>query len=511
MSVALVTLASVIMAPQDGFSNRTHDWRIGPVVYQVFVDRFAPSKSLDQKRALYSSPRSLKNWDEAPKPGKRNADLGLYSHELEFWGGDLQSLQSKLPYTRQLGADVLYLLPIHQALTNHRYDAQDYAKIAPEYGDDGSLKSLAKAIHAGGQRLVLDGVFNHMGRTSPMFQAALSNPNDPHRDWYYFGNEYAGGYRGWAGVANLPALRIENPKVQEYLWKGKSSIVKKFLKLGADGWRLDVGFELGPQALSSITRHAHQAKEGSLVVGEILGYPSDWFPAVDAVCDFTSLSLVRSALDGKLTGGRVGRMLQQRVDDAGLDNTLRSWLHLDNHDTPRIANQVPDQRSREFLYALQMSLPGSPVLYYGSELGMTGAGDPQNRAPMRWDTADKSNTLLAWIKRLVTVRRNHSALRYGGFKALETDRLIAFVRTSEKLSQTVIVVANPTTDSVTETFVTRVGKLMSWGELRDQLSPTVDRSVNGLMTVTLPPRTIRIYAPDMTRRNGYSPYDRVDR
>lgn len=207
----------------------------------------------------------------------------------------------------------------------------------------------------------------------------------------------------------------------------------------------------------------------------------------------------------------MGRMLQQRVDDAGLDNTLRSWLHLDNHDTPRIASQVPDEKSRQFLYALQMTLPGSPVLYYGSELGMTGQGDPQNRAPMRWDMADKSNTMLTWVRRLIALRRSHQVLRYGGFKALETDRLIAFVRTSEKLSQTAIIVANPTADSVTETFTTRVGKLMSWGELRDQLSRTVDRSVNGLMTVTLPPRSVRIYVPDMTRRNGYSPYDRVDR
>lgn len=499
------------MTSQDAFSGRTKDWRIGPVVYQVFVDRFAPSANLVVKQKLYAAPRKLMGWNDTPKPGRRNDQLGLYSHELEFWGGDLESVSTKLGYVREVGADVLYLLPIHQSLTNHRYDAQDYAKIAPEYGTESDLQDLARQLHKKGMKLVLDGVFNHMGRTSPMFQAALKNPDDPRRDWYYFGKEYPLGYRGWAGVANLPALRVENPAVQSYLWKGKSSIVKNYLRLGADGWRLDVAFELGPTALRGITTSAHQTKKGSLVVGEILGYPSDWFPSVDGVCDFFSIRVVRECMDGTMTGGRAGRVLQDRVDDAGLENTLRSWIHLDNHDTPRIASQVSDPAARHFLFALQMSLPGSPLVYYGSELGMTGEGDPQNRAPMRWDLAAKSNADLEWIKKLTAVRKAVPALRYGGFKALETDRLIGFCRTADTLADTAIVLANPTSHPVTETVSTRVGKLMSWGRLKDRLSTVVDMSVNGLMTVTIQPRSVRIYTPDMSRSNGYSPYDRVDR
>jgi glycosidase len=158
------------------FAKRERDWRNGAIVYQVLIDRFAPSARLDAKRGLYPPPKVLRDWSDLPKPGSYLSDAQLNSQELEFWGGDLASLSKQLDYVQQLGADVLYLNPIHLAYTNHKYDALDFQEISPEFGDRTDFIRLAADVHARGMKLVLDGVFNHMGRNAPIFQDAITNP-----------------------------------------------------------------------------------------------------------------------------------------------------------------------------------------------------------------------------------------------------------------------------------------------------------------------------------------------
>jgi cyclomaltodextrinase len=510
MLMAGLTLALLMTIPTTArAADRAHDWRYGPVVYQVFVDRFAPPANLEAKRAIIRPPRRLHPWSELPRPGVYDAKLGIWTHEIDFWGGDLASLSDKLDYIAKLGADVLYLTPVHRAFTNHKYDAQDYKTVSPEFGTRADLLALAAKVHGRGMRLMLDGVFNHMGKTSPMFQSARQDPGSRYRDWFYFGNEYRDGYRAWAGAGNLPALRLENPAVRDYLWNGRDSVVQGYLREGIDGWRLDVAFELGPAILSELTRAAHSARPDSVVVGEISGYPAGWFPAVDGVFNFYALTVAKEMLHGAISGGRAGRMLDHMAADAGIENLLRSWLLLDNHDTPRLADQLPAIAERRLAQALQFTLPGAPVIYYGSELGMTGSGDPQNRAPMRWDLVTDANPDLAWIRRLIALRRQHPALRYGDFTALDTETLLAFTRTTGQLRDTVLVAINPTDRPCKEAFATRVGRLMSWGELEDVLTGERIRTVEGMLTVEMPPRSVRIWTPIVAPTNGYSPYNRV--
>ncbi len=498
-----------VAVPTNSFTAREQDWRVGPVVYQIFVDRFAPPSNRNAKRAEIRPPRVFKNWSDLPVPGKPIKVLGLYSHELEFWGGDFESLRSRLDHVSKLGADVVYLNPIHKAFSNHKYDAEDFAKIDPAYGTEKQFQSLAQDIHARKMKLMLDGVFNHMGKSSPIFQEASASPTDRFRDWFYFDPKYPIGYRGFSGVGNLPALNLENPEVADYLWSGKNSIVQKYLDEGADGWRLDVAFELGPTILNEITSAAHRVKPGSAVVGEISGYPSDWFPAVDGVFNFSSIQLVTQMLEGNAAGGRVGLALNHLVLDSGIEHLLRSWLLIDNHDTSRFASKVPDLANRKLIWAMQMSLPGAPVIYYGSELGMEGDGDPQNRAPMRWDLATDKNENLAWVSRLIRLRKASPALRYGDFVAMDTNQLLAFARTTDKVLDTRLVVLNPTSAPVKEFFPVRVGRLMSWGSLTDALTGERIHVINGMVTVNLPPKTVRIYQADADAEHGYSPYHRI--
>jgi glycosidase len=166
---ALVSTGALAASDAPDFEKRERDWRNGAIVYQVLVDRYVPSANLQAKRALYPAPKVLRDWAEPAQPGVYLQDAKLNSQELDFWGGDLQSLATRLDHIQQLGADVLYLNPIHLAYTNHKYDALDFKAISPEYGTRQDFKALAADVHQRGMKLVLDGVFNHMGRNAPKF------------------------------------------------------------------------------------------------------------------------------------------------------------------------------------------------------------------------------------------------------------------------------------------------------------------------------------------------------
>jgi glycosidase len=510
MLMAAIVASALTNSTTPDFDVLRRDWRAGPVVYQVFVDRFVPSANLPAKMHLIEPPRRWMPWDQKPKAGKLLPEFGVWSHELEFWGGDLPSLQTKLDYIQGLGADVLYLQPIHKAWTNHKYDAQDYRQISPELGTRQDLKQLATNLHSRKMRLVLDGVFNHIGRTSPQFQNAESDPSSPERQRFTFGPQYPHGVKSWFGVRNLVVLNHDSEAVQNDLYTGQNSVVREYLRDGIDGWRLDVAFELGPKVLAEITKAAHDEKPGSLIVGEINGYPADWFPEVDGVYNFYAMTLATQMMEGNLKGRRVARMLETMVADAGLENILRSWLHLDNHDTPRLASRVPRWTDRKLLIGLQMSLPGSPVVYYGTELGMKGPGDPANRAPMEWARVDKNPPELAWVKQCIAMRKALPSLQYGEFRALDSDQLLAFVRSTDQLKEAAVVIVNPTSRPVRETLTVRLGKLMSWGELSDHFTQKRIRVINGIAELDVPARSIQVFRVVTEPNQGHSPYEKID-
>lgn len=493
------------------FDAREKDWRNGAIVYQVLVDRFAPSANLEAKRGLYPPPKVLRRWDEVPARGTYLGDAKLWSHEIEFWGGDLASLSGKLGYIRDLGAEVLYLNPVHLAYTNHKYDALDYLGISPEFGTQQDMQGLIEAVHANGMKLVLDGVFNHMGRNSPAFQEALANPRSHYRDWFVWGAGFPGGARVWMDAENLPELNLENPAVRDHVYATPGSVVQSYLGRGVDGWRLDVAYDIGFRYLGELTEAAHRRKPGSLVVGEIANYPAEWFPHVDAVMDFTLREIIIRMAKSEIAAPVAARMVDGMIADAGTEPMLKSWLMLDNHDTARIGTTLPDQSKRRLAQVLQFTLPGSPNLYYGSELGMTGGGDPEMRAPMRWDWLSDGNPTLAWTRRLIALRKQHRALRVGDFRLLGTERLFAFERHTDRVEDAVIVLANPSSTTITEMVLIPDSKLQNMSRLRNLLDPSAPPvpMVSSLISVTLAPDSVLVLAPDVSAKAGYTPYKRI--
>ncbi len=495
------------------FAERERDWRNGAIVYQVLVDRFVPAANLEAKRALYPAPKVLRKWSETAKPGTYLEDAKLTSHEIDFWGGDLQSFRTKLDHIQALGATALYINPIHLAYTNHKFDPLDFQKISPEYGDREDFKRLAADAKARGLKVVLDGVFNHMGRNAPIFQEAMQNPASPWRDWFAIGPQYKGGARVWTGFQNHPELNLENPAVRRYLYEAPDSVVRSYLRDGADGWRLDTAFELGLPYLRALTDAAHAEKPGSLVVGEIVNYPAQWLNSMDSVMNFTVRTILIGAAKGEIAPATANRMFDRVIADSGIEPMLKSWMVIDNHDIARIATQFPDVAQRRLVQSLQFTLPGSPNVYYGVEVGMVGGGDPENRSPMRWDLMSEQNPEYQWMKKLIGLRKEHRALRIGNFRTIESERLIAFERFTDRALDTVLIFANPSKTAVTEHVLVANAFLMDDTPLVDLFAPADAKPVTGfgagVVTVTVPPETVLALKPKERDLGGYSRYKRV--
>ncbi len=493
------------------FEAREKDWRNGAIVYQVLVDRFVPPDNLQAKRALYPPPKVLHPWSELAKRGKYLEAVHVWSHEIDFWGGDLRGVTRKLDYLKDLGVDVLYLSPIHLAFTNHKYDALDYLKISPEFGSQADMTHLVEETHGKGMRIVLDGVFNHMGRNSDAFKQAQTDPNSPYRDWFFFGDQYPGGARGWFQATNLPELRLENPAVRDYLFAQPQSAVQTWLREGIDGWRLDVAPELGPRYLNELTQAAHRAKPGSIVVGEIPNFPKEWFPSVDAVMNFTLRDIVLNTVTGLIAAPTAAAMIDRTLSEAGIEPMLKSWLLLDNHDNDRLNVVLPRVSQQHLAQLLQFTLPGAPNLYYGSEVGMTGGEDPANRSPMRWDLVNDDNLTLQWTQQLIRLRKEHRALRIGNFRSVTANRLLAFERYTDRVRDTVVVLTNPGKQAVTERVLIANSKLMNGSSLIDLIDPQAPpvRVLASMVTVTIPAGGFRVLAPDVRTSGGYSVFKRV--
>jgi cyclomaltodextrinase / maltogenic alpha-amylase / neopullulanase len=500
------------------FEAREKDWRNGAISYQVLVDRFAPAANLDTKRTLYPAPKRLRAWNEVPKAGTYLESAKVWSHEIDFWGGDFNSLTGKLDYIQKLGVDVLYLNPIHLAYTNHKYDALDYNAVSPEFGSRDDAKRLFAQAQQRGMKVVLDGVFNHMGRNSAVFKSAAADPKSPFRDWFVFGPQFAGGARSWALAENLPELNLENQAVRDHVYAKPDSVVRSWLRDGADGWRLDVAFDIGFKFLGELTQAAHAEKPGSLVIGEIANYPQEWFPSVDAVLHFGLRQIMGGTARGRIPAPTAGRMVQRMVNDAGIDNMLKSWVYLDNHDTDRLATWLPDVRQRRIAQVMQFTLPGAPNLYYGSELGMTGGGDPEMRAPMRWDLVQDmpiAGSEQAWTRQLIQMHKQHRALRVGNFRVLESTQLLAFERHTDRVADTVIVLINTGTSELRETVMLSNSKLMDGTRMGDVLGSLVSvggepiRISSALLHVTVPAQSFVVLKPDVAPPGGYSNYKRV--
>jgi cyclomaltodextrinase / maltogenic alpha-amylase / neopullulanase len=297
--------------------------------------------------------------------------------------------------------------------------------------------------------------------------------------------------------------------VQAHVYAAPDSVVRSYLRDGIDGWRLDVAFDIGFTVLGELTKAAHAEKPGSLIVGEIANYPKEWFPSVDGVMHFTMRHLLLRTADRRLPAPTAQRMLTRLIGDANYEHILKSWIYLDNHDTFRLATTLPDPKARRIAQVLQFTLPGSPNLYYGSEVAMEGGDDPEMRAPMRWDLVEQKHPDLAWTRQLTAMRKAQRSLRIGDFRSFEAQNLIAFQRHTDRAADAVYVFINPSLQEVSETVLITDSKTMDGTLLKDLLGGPDERVMSSLIELKLPPQSFRVLRPVIGTPEGYNNYKRV--
>lgn len=492
----------------NNYKEREKDWRNGAIVYQVIVDRFYPAKDLELHKNLYAYPKKLNSWQTLPKPGIFLEDYKYYSHELDFWGGNLNSLSEHIDYIVNLGIDVLYLNPIAESLSNHKYDATDYLKISKEYGTNEDLKALIEKIHNNHMKIMLDGVFNHVGVGNLFYQKAIRN--EGYRDFFDFNENYPNGVRLWADAPSLPELNLENNQVKDYIYRLNNSVIRHYIQMGIDGWRLDVAFDIGFSILKDLRDYARKDKEDVMIIGEIWNYPEKWLKSIDGVMNFTFREIILRLLRGEIGASRALQMFTDTINDAGIDPILKSWIVLDNHDVARLKNLFLQESLQKLAQVLQFTLPGSPNLYYGTELGMEGKNDPENRAPMRWDLFNENNETLNWVKLLINLHKKERALRIGDFIPVSSSKLLIFMRVTDRVEDTCIVAVNPSGETVSETVLLKDSRLMNYSRFKvilGKVSPLT--LLAGLITIELDPYGFVVFKPDTKPEKSYTPYKRV--
>lgn len=384
-------------------------WLSGGLMYQIFPDRFARSQE-------YTPPDQPKEYilrdDWGGKPNDRPDEKGIIKNN-DFFGGNLKGIQEKLPYLKDLGVTVIYLNPIFQAYSNHRYDTADYKKIDPMLGTEEDLIDLCRAAKEAGIRIILDGVFNHTGSDSVYFNkdghfpelGAYQSKESPYYKWYHF-TEYPDKYESWWGVKILPSINEEEPTYLDYIIRDEDSVIRHWLKCGISGYRLDVVDELPDLFLDELRKAVKEVDEDAAIIGEV------WEDAAVKVSygqkrhylDGTQLDSVmnypvRTAIIRFLSedGDAVSLCSEIGILQKNYPKTVFYGLMniMGTHDTPRILTLLGEKRTPEdarhmlfcglFIWGF---LPGIPCIYYGDEIGMTGGKDPANRSCFRQEEAD---------------------------------------------------------------------------------------------------------------------------
>ncbi len=344
-----------------------------------------------------------------------------------------------IPHIKNLGANAIYFSPVFESDT-HGYNTRDYTKIDCRLGSNADFASVCQSLHKNGIKVVLDGVFNHVGRGFFAFEDVLKNKwNSPYKDWFYISFEgnsnYNDGlwYEGWEGNFDLVKLNLRNEEVVQHIFTAIKGWVEEF---DIDGLRLDVAYCLDHDFLCRLRSFCDGLKEDFFLVGETLhGDYNQWMndSMLHSVTNYECYKGLYSSFNSMNMFEINHSLLRQFGPDQW---TLYKGKHLlsfvDNHDVTRIASMLTNEKHLPLIYGLLFTMPGIPCIYYGSEWGAKARkeeGDPALRASF---AEPVENELSSFISRIAEIKKHSEALNYGSFRSvLLTNRQCIFERKSE--------------------------------------------------------------------------------
>ena len=434
-------------------------WVKESVFYQIFPERFCngnPENDVKDKEYYFDGHPviKVKDWNSVPKEYDE-------VHCLDFYGGDLEGITQKIPYLKELGINAIYLNPIFYAATVHKYDCLDYFQVDKHFGGDKAFEELMKELHKNGIRLVLDMSINHTGTANKWFNkegiffdksvGAYNNKDAVERNYYFFNEDNS--YKAWNDVDTLPTLNYTSKELRNIIFEGEDSLVKKWLKppYEIDGWRFDVAetmarnneiqlhHDIWPKirkSIKDVNKEAYVLAEGWTDLKEFLN-GNEWDSAMNyygfgrPVRDFFGdgeLFMKHNPelykYQTKLTAKNLANRIKNNLDNLPFVIQENQFNLFDSHDVPRLHNN-PEISFEKYRGAVIMlfSMIGTPNMYYGDEVGIDGRINSMEgcRYPMPWNEDYRKSKYYKLYQKLISLKVNEDALKYGGFKIISDD------------------------------------------------------------------------------------------
>lgn len=388
------------------------DWCDRAIFYQIFVDRFHMGSCSKDRNYID------KDWGELPKP-------------KGFYGGDLPGITEKLDYLQDLGINSIYLTPIFQSPSNHKYDTIDYEEVDAMFGTNRDLKELVESAHKRGIKILLDAVFNHCSCLCKQFQDVLrKGKGSVYYDWFMIRGERPVmeqmNYECFAACNYMPKWNTNNPEVQKFLLHIATKWIKEY---GIDGWRLDVADEVSHDFWRQFRKAVKAAKPDALIVGENWHDSRPWLEG-DQFDSIMNYSFTKACLDYFAYEKYSAQRFCERLSEILMRNTDQvneMMLNLlDSHDTERFLTNVGENADKlKCALAVLFFFVGMPCIYYGTEIGTAGGYDPDSRRTFDWDKTHWNMDIYNTVKDLIRLRKEQIG---GGIRIYAQNDLLVIER-----------------------------------------------------------------------------------
>ncbi|MCY6483871.1 glycoside hydrolase family 13 protein [Clostridium aestuarii] len=441
--------------------SKTPSWFKNAVIYQIFVDRFFNGN----ENGIISNPKKnsfiYANWNDKPMYIKNHHTGEII--RWDFYGGNLKGIIKKLDYLKELGINTLYLNPVFEAVSNHKYDTGDYKKIDSMLGDYIIFKELVEKARKIGMYIILDGVFSHTGSDSIYFNqynsydkvGAYQSKYSPYYNWYNF-KKHPHEYDCWWGVKSLPCVNEMESSYLDYIVRNDDSVINYWMDSGIKGWRLDVADELPDKFIEEIKKTCLNKDNESILLGEVWEDASNKISygkrrkyllgsELDSVTNYPFRENLLKFFDYKICAVSLHKVFMSLYENYPIHNFYANTNVLGTHDVERLfstlkmiedkhltQNTYVDKRYENHLQEnkiesitikllklitlIQFTFPGIPLIYYGDEVGIEGLKDPYNRATYPWGSENKE--ILNWYKKIIKFRNKNSVFRTGAWKSI---------------------------------------------------------------------------------------------
>lgn len=438
------------------------NWFMEGIAYHIFVDRFKNGTA--DGRVLNPKPNAVIYTPGTKAPTYIRDEKGDIA-KWDFFGGNLLGIIEKLDYLKELKVSILYLSPIFEARSNHKYDTGDYFAIDPMFGDQETFEKLVKKAGEKGIKIILDGVFNHTGADSKYFnrfasypsQGAYQSQESPYANWFTF-NEFPHSYDAWWGIEDLPTLNTEHPEVRDFIYSNQESVIKYWASKGIGGFRLDVADELTDEFLYGLRQSLEESSvQAPVLIGEVWEDASNKISydtrrnyilgdILHGVMNYPFRDLIIALLTQEKPAHEVANEMMGLKENYPKTALYGSLNNIGSHDTIRIKTALHENLQKvKIAFDLMFALPGVPCIYYGDEAGLSGQEDPDNRRPYPWGEANEE--LIVYVKALTEKRSQYYSLITGEFYALDFCGLLIIVRHSQDKAWHILLV-NPTQEVV---------------------------------------------------------------